>query len=306
MGNAFWFEWEPQVILFLQDKITPILQSIFEAITFLGDEYAMILIIGFLYWGYKKDLGKKVGIYAIMALVSSIALNNIVMRRRPYFDHPEIKCLKPRSSEGDPYDLLIQGFSFPSGHATNSISTYAVLGLNSRKKILKAVFFFIPILIGLSRVTLGVHYPTDILAGWALSALIIFIVSFIKNQYALYILITVLGMIGCFFCKSADYYSALGITFGFILGFLFEEKKVHFENTKSVLWMIIRTVGGLFLFVAVDKLLKIPFSAEFLSSATSLALLVRTIRYTLATFVLIGVYPLSFQWIDKKISKKHS
>ena len=45
MGNAFWFEWEPQVILFLQDKITPILQSIFEAITFLGDEYAMILII---------------------------------------------------------------------------------------------------------------------------------------------------------------------------------------------------------------------------------------------------------------------
>ncbi len=59
MGNAFWFEWEPKFIVFLQNYVTPVLQKIFEAITFFGDEYAMILIIGFLFWGYKKELGKK-------------------------------------------------------------------------------------------------------------------------------------------------------------------------------------------------------------------------------------------------------
>ena len=58
MGNAFWFDWEPKVIIFIQNILNPILEKIAEIITFFGDEYAMILILGFLYWGYKKDLGK--------------------------------------------------------------------------------------------------------------------------------------------------------------------------------------------------------------------------------------------------------
>ena len=61
VGNAFWFSWEPGVITFLQSWVTPLLQKFFEAVTFFGDEYAIILVIGFLYWGYKKDLGKRIG-----------------------------------------------------------------------------------------------------------------------------------------------------------------------------------------------------------------------------------------------------
>ena len=61
MGNAFGFAWEPKVITFLQSWVPSFLQKFFEAFTFFGDEYAIILIIGFLYWGYKKDLGKKSG-----------------------------------------------------------------------------------------------------------------------------------------------------------------------------------------------------------------------------------------------------
>ena len=34
MGNAFWFAWEPTVISFLQDRITPFLKTVFEAVTF--------------------------------------------------------------------------------------------------------------------------------------------------------------------------------------------------------------------------------------------------------------------------------
>ena len=300
MGNSFWLSWEPGFITFLQSHVTPLLQKFFEAVTFFGDEYAMILLIGFLYWGYKKELGKKIGIYATTALVTSVALGNIVMRRRPYFDHEEIKCLKPRSNKGDPYDITIQGFSFPSGHATNSVSTYAALGCNVKKTWLKVVLFLMPVLIGLSRLALGVHYPTDILAGWAVSALVILVISRIKNQYIVYLIMALLGIVGCFFSKSADYFSSLGITFGFIAGFIFEEKLVRFENTKKVLAMILRTLGGLVGFVIVDKLLEVPFSKEFLSSATGLSFMVRTIRYTIASFAVIGVYPMLFNIVGKK------
>ena len=205
MGNAFWLPWEPGVITFLQNWVPPILEKFLELITFLGDEYAIILIIGFLYWGYKKDLGRKIGLYFIGSLMTTVTLGNIVMRRRPYFDHEEIRCLKPRSSKGDPYDMAIQGFSFPSGHASNSASTYGALGFIVKNKAFKVVLFLIPVLIGLSRVVLGNHYPTDILAGWAISALMVLIISCIKNQYITYLIIVVIGIVGCFFSKSASF-----------------------------------------------------------------------------------------------------
>ena len=301
MGNSFWFKWEVDFIVSLQKEITPVIQKIYEFITFFGDIYAMILIIGFLYWGYKKDLGKKIATYAVSALIVSISLNNIVMRRRPYFDHNEIKCLKPRSNEGDIYDTVAQGFSFPSGHSVDSITSYGVLGLNTKNKLLKIVFLFvIPIIIGLSRIALGVHYPTDIFAGWALAGLIIFIVSKIKNRKVLYLGILFLGIIGCFFNRSNDYFSALGIAFGFFSAFLFEEKYVNFDNTKSIPAMIIRTIGGFVLFVVLDTVLKLPFSNEFLSSETIVSLLVRTLRYAIASFILMAIYPMSFKLLKRK------
>jgi undecaprenyl-diphosphatase len=68
--------------------------------------------------------------------------------------------------------------SFPSGHATLSAITYLTLGtflanLHSSPRL--KVFFlglaiFLTIAVGISRIYLGVHYPTDVLAGWCIGA----------------------------------------------------------------------------------------------------------------------------------------
>jgi undecaprenyl-diphosphatase len=68
--------------------------------------------------------------------------------------------------------------SFPSGHAMLSAVTYLTLGallarLSPRLEV-KAFFYgvavVLTVLVGISRVLLGVHYPSDVLAGWALGA----------------------------------------------------------------------------------------------------------------------------------------
>jgi undecaprenyl-diphosphatase len=77
--------------------------------------------------------------------------------------------------------VVEHGFSFPSGHATLSMTAYGVLAvLVMRTRLPRAVRAVIVValgtlvaLIGLSRVWLGVHFPTDVLAGWTTGAVVV-------------------------------------------------------------------------------------------------------------------------------------
>lgn len=76
-----------------------------------------------------------------------------------------------------------RGFSFPSGHSALGMVAWGILGvlvmrsrlpLAVRRSIVAALAVVI-VLIGLSRVWLGVHYPTDVLAGWTAGAVIVLV-----------------------------------------------------------------------------------------------------------------------------------
>jgi undecaprenyl-diphosphatase len=79
--------------------------------------------------------------------------------------------------------LVERGFSFPSGHSLLSMVAYGVLGvlvMRSRlplgvRRGVVAVLAVVILLVGLSRVWLGVHYPTDVLAGWTAGAVIVLV-----------------------------------------------------------------------------------------------------------------------------------
>jgi undecaprenyl-diphosphatase len=93
------------------------------------------------------------------ALVLSMSLKNLFDRERP----------------GDvPHLSIVHTSSFPSGHAMMSTAVYLTLAvllarLVSQQKLrvyFLALGLFLAFLVGVSRVYMGVHYPTDVLAGW--------------------------------------------------------------------------------------------------------------------------------------------
>ncbi len=145
------------------------LTIIMMAITNFGAPYFLITI-ALLSIICIKD--KKIGIWITLNLIISAILNvllkNLIQRPRP-----------------QEYRLIEEyGYSFPSGHSMVSVAFYGLIAYLIWKKlenkkgryILSTIFAILPILIGFSRIYLGVHYTSDVLAGLLLSVsyLIIF------------------------------------------------------------------------------------------------------------------------------------
>lgn len=280
--------------------------KIWAFFTYFGEEYFMVAALCVLYWCINKEAGVFVGTNLLADLILNPFIKNIALRRRPYMDNPGVKCLRPVHS-GDIYDIQVQGFSFPSAHSSNSFTLYGSIAMWVKKRWFTVLVIVLAFLIGFSRVFLGVHYPTDILAGWALGAAIMFLVSFlqrkIKDKRILYLIIFLCAVPGFFFCRTDDYFTGVGIVAGFFLGVLFEERYVNFKVTRIVWRGALRVAIGMGLFLGLNTLLKLPFPKELLEAANVTAYLIRTCRYAVVAFTIIGLYPLSFRFLDGKLKK---
>ena len=307
MGTTFFFTWEVSLMKWLQSNISSTGISFISNFSLFGEELPLILIVGFLYWSYDKKMGRSVGLIAIMGLIWNTMIKNIVLRRRPYFDHKNIKILRVVDPSADIYDIAAQGYSCPSGHSTNVVTVFGSLALNLRKRWMTILAIVIPLLTGFSRVVVGAHYPTDVLGGWLLGLLSVIIVytlqKRIKSTLLLYGILLATTIPGFFYCNSADYFAAVGLFIGFMGGTLLDDYCVHFENTRKPLLMAARLLGGLVVYVVVSKLLKMPFSKEFLSDSSTAAMMVRCARYAIVAFIDFGIYPMLFKF--EKNSKRN-
>lgn len=125
-----------------------------------GHPYATIAIGVILVGLQVNDSVTGAGILVLLAILLSSLLKIVLRRARPV-------TYKTRS--------LIVTFSFPSGHtvgATVAYGTFALLAFSAYDGLLSVVMgssmVLLIVLVGLSRVYLGAHYPSDVVAGWLL------------------------------------------------------------------------------------------------------------------------------------------
>lgn len=308
MGNTFYYEWEVALIQWIQSWLGSVGTAIASVFSEMGEELVCVAVLGFLYWCWEKEFGKYVGLNFLVGITLNPMIKNIFLRRRPYFDHKGIECLKPVEKGADINDISAQGYSFPSGHSTNSVTLYTSLARYKKNKGLTIIGIVLPLLVGISRFCVGVHYPTDVLCGWALGLIVVFLVPAlhraVKNRWVFYGLLILMTVPGWFYCRSADYYTGFGILIGFIFAVEFEERFVKFENTRNILRMVLRVVLGVGVFFGLSTLSKLPFSKDFLDSATMAAYAVRAVRYVVIIFVTMGVYPLAFRLGDRVFKRE--
>lgn len=127
--------------------------------SFLWQEEFIMLLLPAIYWCWDAAFGFKLGAALMLGNSVNSLLKLAFHTPRPYWINPEVKAFAAESS-----------FGMPSGHAQNATILWGRLAYGIRRKwatiLCVAVIFFI----GISRLYLGVHFLSDVVAGWLIGA----------------------------------------------------------------------------------------------------------------------------------------
>ncbi len=152
----------------------PFLDALMPLITFLGDRNFAFLLCALFLILWKRDK-KRFAIILLTSLLVTIGLvellKHIINRPRP------VEVLTNVIWTGN----IRSGLSFPSAHT--AVGFVLASALSSAYKKLLVPLFFIATLVAISRIYLGVHYPSDVLAGAAIGTITAYAVTKILDKF---------------------------------------------------------------------------------------------------------------------------
>lgn len=147
---------------------SPSIQQAGRDISALGGVAVLTLLTGIAAGFLALDGKRHMAIFLIGSVLGGLASSTLL---KDLFHRPRPDLV--------PFDVYVSGGSFPSGHSMMAAVTYLTLGAllarSQERKRLKAYFLLVAMLltfaVGVTRVYLGVHWPTDVLAGWTAGAI---------------------------------------------------------------------------------------------------------------------------------------
>ena len=291
----------------LEDIRMPILNEFMLLITHLGEETAFLVVALIVFWCVDKRRG-----YLLMSVGFLSTMANQVMKLwfripRPWVLDPEFTILEQGREAAS-------GYSFPSGHTTSAVATFGSLAATSRKKSTIALCVLLAVLVGFSRMYIGVHTPADVLVGALTSILLIMVLRKVPyNGRGMDILVLVMLASAAGFMAFVQLYpfpadvdahnlasgmknayTMAGCMTGVLVVYHVEKKYVNF-TTRAVWWaQILKVVFGLALVLAVKEGLRSPLEAAFGDP-----LIARTVRYFLIVVAAGFVWPMTFRFFFK-------
>lgn len=151
-------QFEASIILWIQENLRGVMDGFWVFITHLGDDGLLWIAMGITLLFFKKT--RPIGFTVLLSLlfdylIVNVTLKGLVARPRPFVVN---ELIEPLVGGVSPYR------SFPSGHSSGSFAAMFALYKWVPKKI-GIPALVLATLVALSRLYVGVHYPTDIIGG---------------------------------------------------------------------------------------------------------------------------------------------
>ncbi len=156
-----WFIWGSQIILAMQHW-GYWLTGTMKFFSFLGTEEFFLLAFPFIYWCLDAYLGMRIGTALLISTALNAGLKMALHTPRPFWHEPAIRGYEMAGS-----------FGAPSGHAQVAATVWGMAAHEIKVRWFRWLAVAIIVLIGISRLFLGVHFPHDVLLGWLLGGLVL-------------------------------------------------------------------------------------------------------------------------------------
>lgn len=248
------------ILHWFQSLRTPSLDQLMLLITDLHSETFYIVLLPLLFWLVDKRAARHLAAAFALGLFANELLKQLFDTQRPFHSHPELNPPK-HAVETAP------GGAFPSGHAMNPLTFWGLVAWTWRRKWLTAAVAVVVFLIGISRLYLGVHWPLDILGGWAFGAIglwfFIRTARFWRGEgqgFGLQLIVAILFplvalLLAILFVSPDAMHNVLpmaGAYMGMGVGFALEERYVDFDpRAGSVLTQVLKVALGFGLIMAI-------------------------------------------------------
>ena len=305
------------LILAIQ-TLSPALDGVMEFFTFLGKFEFYLLFIPFIYWIIDARLGQRLLLILTVTSIFTAYFKHLFHQPRPFWLGKVIGLQEETS------------YGVPSSHASGSLAVWGGLAYYVNKAWLWVLSIALILLISFSRLYLGVHFPHDVLFGWLIGFLVLFIAIRIENPLSAWMNRLSLGkqILAGFVASLAmillghavlaliantpdpaewsqfatqartvtTYYTQSGIFFGAVAGYVLMKRYAPFQTgggwAKRILRYLVGLLGVLVLYLGLDQIFILLAPDE-----SALGYLLRYLRYGSAAFWVTFLAP----WIFLKV-----
>lgn len=299
------------LLRWLEGLRTPVGDAFFSAVTLLGEETFFTVVGLIIFWCVNKKWGLRFLLGGLLGSVLNQILKALFIVPRPWVLDPSFTIVESAREAAT-------GYSFPSGHTQSGVTVFGMLALWSKKCAAVIVCVIMALLVGLSRMYLGVHTPWDVGVSMCTGVLTVLGVHAMLSRWgekprgriaisvgAVAFALVLLAVTTCLPAREGSIaefdahgvenaWKLLGTIVGFLIAWHLEETHTHFE-VKAVWWaQVLKCVIGVALVIAVRAGLKPVLGALFGTQPFAGA-----IRYFAVAIVAGALWPMTFGYFSK-------
>jgi membrane-associated phospholipid phosphatase len=254
-------EWGVVAIVWLQQCFSPDLDFLFESFTSLGNDPFCLLFLSFVYWCVDRGLGARLAILLNVSIYLNSMAKSLAHQPRPFQYDPAVKMI-----------VDAKGGGFPSGHTQGTVVVWGYLMSRFRKRWVWVIGAFMMVFVPLSRVYLGVHFPTDLLGGYVIGAILLLlwlrleppVEKWLAERDVVWQLGAAVGaplfLILIFIARETYIVGPAGALMGLGVGIVLERKWIGFESDGALSMKALRFLLGAVMLIAIERGVTYVFS----------------------------------------------
>jgi membrane-associated phospholipid phosphatase len=272
--EAIW-QWGLEIIRAIQQIHGPALDAFFRAVTFMGEEEFFLILLPLVFWCVDWIVGARLTILFLLSGYANSVLKELFAQPRPPDLDPSVRLSNAT------------GYGLPSGHSQSAVIVWGYLAAILRKTWAWVAAIVLMVLIGFSRVYLGVHFPTDVLGGWALGAVLLAAYLALEPRVEVWlkkarlgvqlVLVVIVSLALLLVYPVKDATSAMAVLLGAGMGLALARRVARFSAAGPLWQRAVRFLVGLIGLLAIYFGLRVIFPGE----GEPLYLVLRVVRYAL-------------------------